>query len=424
MVWCLLVEGRRRVIGVTAGFLLPQKRLALRRKLLSLGLVHLLTLSAPLAYTSPTGDPSSLEPGSYLVEDRNAWELAYLSTPGTARVNTVVGTDILSAGCAPGRVLLIRPGGLGALMFVGCVVREIKHRWPESVVAVSCAPGGAEVFRGMPYPDAIEPYPLPADRLKEYDVVIPLEGATEYGPDATRLHAADAFARAAGIELPEADAARVPAFCVSELEREAILLRYPRSARPRLALQVFGSAAARSYPLDLTKQLVGKLTGRGWEVMLLGLPGTVPGENSREDLSMGVINCAHDRLSFRESAAVVATSDAVLAPDSVWTHVAGALGLPAVALYGSESWMLRTRFYRRTFALTSGKCPLAPCHHWPKNPMHYPENGPCAKTGQCEEMRWNGGTESREVPAGEGKTRIVQVPGVGRIFAAVERLRP
>ena len=76
----------------------------------------------------------------------------------------------------------------------------------------------------------------------------------------------------------------------------------------------------------------------------------------------------------------------VTAPDSVWTHVAGALGMPAVALYGSEPWLLRTIHCAKTHALTSGKCARAPCHFWARNPLDYPADGPCAKTRLCEEL--------------------------------------
>jgi ADP-heptose:LPS heptosyltransferase len=391
--------------------------------------VHVLTLAEPLE-TRTALRAQSMPAGSYLVEDRNAWELAYMAKPGTASVREwrrLMGfkavPDVLGGGLgepiyeqcrslAEGkdwndrRILLIRPGGLGALMFVGCVVRQIKHRWPRSCVMVSCSPGMGEVFNGLPYPDGIEEYPLRLETAAKYDVVIPLEGATEWGPDAMHLHIADCFARACGLELPEEPFARVPAFVVSEAEQAAALARYPRSRKPRVALQVFGSCGARSYPLNQTQLVVNRLTDRGWEVMLLGLPGSVPGGEGKKgakDRTEGIFNCAADKLTFRESAGVVATSDVVTAPDSVWTHVAGALGMPAVALYGSEPWMLRTMHYARTRALTGDKCKLAPCHFWPKHPLDYPADGPCAKSGLCEELA--------------GIT-------VERIVAAVEKVRP
>ena len=383
--------------------------------------MHILTLSAPVTIRTHR-TPQILEPGSYLVEDRNAWEIAFMAEPGMVEINRwgprlVEGALIASGGDWSGKsILLIRPGGLGALMLLGCVVREIKRRWPTCAVALSCSPGGEEVFEGVTEgkPDAFVPYPLPMSLLAGYDAVIPMEGATEYSPGAHDAHMVDVFANRVGIEMPADMAARVPAFATSDEERREALRRYPRTARPRLALQFGGSCGVRTYPADLMLQVVYFLVEkRGWEVMLLGNPGELDfGERVR--FPGRVKNCSMDGLSFRESAGVVATSDVVLAPDSVWTHVAGALDMPAVALYGSESWLQRTAQYPKTAALTSGKCPLAPCHHWPKNMMDFPANGPCARTGCCVEMAWIGG-ESK-VKAGE--------PGPGRICAAVERCRP
>jgi ADP-heptose:LPS heptosyltransferase len=359
--------------------------------------MHLLTLREPL-----TVPGCSLDVGTYLVEDRNAWELAYLATPGSVSVDRwerPAQPEDLSGQ----RVLVIRPGGLGALMLVGCTIREMRRRWPTAALAVAAMGGGGEVYAGTSYAPEVEPYPVPAAVLTGYDAVIPMEGATEYGGDAHALHASDCFARAAGVDLGEESSSRVPEFLVSEGERESMAQRYPRSKRPRVAVQVFGSCAARSYALGQTKQVVNGLSDRGWECMLVGVPGSVPGENGKQDLAMGIWNCSADRLSFRETAGVVANCDAVLGPDSVWVHVAGAMGKPCVALFGSESWMHRTMHYERVRALTSGKCDLAPCHHWPRSPMDMPAGCPGLEDGVCVEM------------AGIG---------VDRIVGLVDALRP
>jgi heptosyltransferase-2 len=87
--------------------------------------------------------------------------------------------------------------------------------------------------------------------------------------------------------------------------------------------------------------------------------------------------------NFRQSAALLATCDAVVAPDSALCHLAGALNLPTVALYGPFPWALRTAYALRTVAL-SGHGPCAPCFHHERAGEVWPEGKPCAKSGRCE----------------------------------------
>ena len=357
--------------------------------------MHLMTLKTPLVLQNDT-----LAAGDYLLEDRNAWEFGYSAEPGSVemRAYEAAGCSLTNTQSNPSgdwngkKILLIRPGGRGALMFLGCVIRQIKHRWPDCTVEIACRPPFREVFAGLPYPDGFSDYPVPwAETWGEHNAVVSLEGCTEWGEDARNLHIVDAFAKRCGIEVPEFPTARYPSFAVSVAERLAVGLKYPYGDKPRLALQPFGSVGTRCYPFEQMITVVGELQKRGWEIMLVGSPQDGPPGRTLGNVQSqprdGVFNAATEFPGFRQQCSVVACSDAFLGPDSVFLHVAGALGIPAVGLFGSTSWRLRTSG-AGTQALTSPECEMAPCHYFPRGWFDFPQNekAPCSNLRRCSAL--------------------------------------
>ena len=88
----------------------------------------------------------------------------------------------------------------------------------------------------------------------------------------------------------------------------------------------------------------------------------------------------------RQTCAVIAQCDLVLGIDSAPVHIAGALEVPCIALYGPFPADLRTKYCPTTFAL-SGKGKCAPCFHH-SNPgrsmsTQFPKGMPCEAVEHC-----------------------------------------
>lgn len=68
-------------------------------------------------------------------------------------------------------------------------------------------------------------------------------------------------------------------------------------------------------------------------------------------------------LTIREQAALIAESKAVITPDTGWLHVAGALQIPLVGLFGSYPGQQTMSIYQVPTLSVSGHCPLGqqPC---------------------------------------------------------------
>lgn len=345
--------------------------------------MHLLTVTEHLRHGS-----LSLAPGSYLADNVNAGELL-AKAPHTLRAErwfnpAPIQNFTFSTGSVPTRILIIRTGGFGDLLFLTPALRALRKLNPEIYIAVACFDYFAPILRENPDIDEFVSYPVPSKVLGEFDAIVPLENTVE--SDRT-THAVDRYLSECGIDpatIPEADKRCL--YDLTEPERIGALSAFPirlhpttGDAIPRLGVQAAASALCRTYPHDRLAAVCQHLhQHRGWEIFFFGEPGSL---NIREQ--DGVTNLTLRKLDIRQSAAVLATCDVVLAPDSALAHIAGALDLPCVALYGPFPWQLRTAYHPKTFAL-SGQGECSPCFHQVLSRTHFPPSGPCAKTGRCE----------------------------------------
>ncbi len=338
--------------------------------------MHTLTLSAPVVL----GPLGTLPAGSYLVEDTQAASLLVQAPRGAVRLGPAPqywGDLSPGEGQEPSSVLFARSGGFGDLLFLSPLLAEVRRRWPKCRIGVACAPARRCVLDGLGLVDTWESVPPALTVCDGYERVIGFEGVIE----ASREHYVDALASSCGLELPAGPESRRSRYAITPAEKEWVSEMYPRNpARKRLGVQWQASEPARSYPLRDLHVVCGYLGQHGWDVWLLGEPDKV---RARCQHDSGVRNVAMDeRPSFRQSCAILSTCDVVLAPDSALLHVAGALGLPAVGLFGPIEPKTRIQ-YSPSIRPLKGALPCAGCGHHPRFPGEWPVGMPCARDGQC-----------------------------------------
>ncbi len=319
-----------------------------------------------------------IDPGELLAEDVNAGEML---SRGWCKVKEP------DARCTPlpiyrdgdfndKRILFERPGGFGDLLFLTPTLRALKERWPDCQIYVACFERFREALQYNPDLYGFIPYPIDVRDWKEFDAHCWLENIIEKNPAAREVHAVDLVAERAGIKITD----KRMRYVVTDEELDAALTEFPRDQNlKRVGIQMGASGNCRTY--TKTGELCNLLWNKGYEVFLIGRPGEVKTNNPSR-----VVNLMEMGKTFRESCAVVKTCDVIVAPDSAMVHVAGALGIPCIGLYGPFPWKLRTAYAKNTFAL-QGFCPVSPCfHHARPGTGPFPDFGPCAKTGKCEAL--------------------------------------
>jgi len=268
-------------------------------------------------------------------------------------------------------VLFVRPGGFGDLLFLTPTLRALKKQFPACKITVSCAGKFAPALRENPDVDEVIPYPVPVADWEAADRHVWLERILEDREDAERVNAIDLIASAAGVKVED----KTMRFCLTEKERAAALDCYPKTDKPRVGIQVESSALNRDYPGDLLVKVASKLVESGCEVFLFGVGDHI-------EAGPEFVNLAEIKPTFRQSCAILATCDAVLAPDSSLCHVAGALNIPTLGLFGPFQSEIRTKYAPSVTAI-DGHAKCAPCHHHAGSGQDWPEGCPGAEKGRC-----------------------------------------
>jgi ADP-heptose:LPS heptosyltransferase len=267
-------------------------------------------------------------------------------------------------------VYLWRYGGHGDCLFMGPTIRALKTKWPRCRVVVVCGDEYKIAFDGVNC--EVMSSPIPQSIVEPGDAVYFYENLIEHNPEAEHIHAVDLFAQKIGITL---DSRRLE-WHVSPLEAIEALRRYPRTQSLRIGVQVAASSPVRSYHPSLLSTVCATLASMGHEVFMFGKPGQM-----KVDLP-GCTNLANDGLGMRESVAVLQTCDVALTPDSSLFHVAQALSIPTVAIFGSFPSALRvTNPDFCTVLEPKGGC--SPCFFHSSQNIVFPPNRPCTHAKFC-----------------------------------------
>lgn len=340
--------------------------------------MHILTITSSISM----GTLGMIVPGRYYVEDIPAAELLVMARPCTAFLITCpLGNTFSEINDYNGkRVLFMRNGGFGDMLFLTPILRELRRRWPGVQLYVACRAPRHAIFDGLTYAVTRIETPVSVDIFSSFDCVVSFEYVIE---TERKLHYVDALAAHMGLTIPSGVDARRCDYAVLKHEILWAQKTWPWEKQgaqraPRLGIQVRSGVRCRTYPMAKLCEVAGHLATLGWEIGLLGNDG-----DARGPVETGVMrNWTAAGLTFRQSCALMHTCDVVLGPDSALLHVAGALGIPAVGLFGPIPKELR--LYPETAATSlqgRGKC--APCFFHARGGIQFPENCPTRERGVC-----------------------------------------
>lgn len=309
-----------------------------------------------------------------IVEDVTAGEMLIRSTGDVVSMRAPLQRKVAQSVC------IVRPGGFGDILFLTPSLEALRQQYPGIRIALCTFPGFGDVLKGNPNIDEIIDYPAARGDLLRYKQVVYLENLIEYGPDAKTTHAVDVFAKAIGVTLKGEKHCR---YYLSDDEREEALRRFPKTSRRRIGIQVKASQNCRTYPARKMQEVINLLLKRGDDVYLFGAPGSV-----KIDRHPQVVNLADpdaEPMTMRKSIAVLSTCQGFIAPDSALCHVAGALKVPTIGLFGAFPWQLRAAYHPSVYGI-NGHCDMSPCFYHERAAQQWPKNGPCSISGECDAL--------------------------------------
>ena len=255
------------------------------------------------------------------------------------------------------KILFIRDVGLGDILMTLPTVCQLKKIYPNSVITYASKLVYHELLRLYTFIDKLEDVLSIDERLKYYDVVHDLRNKLEnYRERKNQRHRVDSIAEVCDIKLSSKTISmNIPSQSVTKVKKLLEKNNVPQQKK-LIGIVSRGTFRLRSWPLDYVIRLC-LLSNENSDLHYILL------SNDR-DYGFDLPNVLDltGKLSLVDLAAVVKRCDAVISSDTGTLHMAGALDVPVIGIFGSIPPEIRTMYYKKCYNLSaSGKIDCSPC---------------------------------------------------------------
>ena len=254
-------------------------------------------------------------------------------------------------------------GGIGDILMLTPTIRAIKELNPDLPLIVCTTEQYGhgvlfDILKCNPYVDKA----ITTDKLldysfsKVYNFGTGQETGIEANPEHPTGNRIDIFAELAGVELKD----KSTVYVVSDSDKSAaskwIEENIPKGRRRLIGVQIRASTVRRSWPTEKVL-LFGFIVTNSWNdtSVLLFYEGIVS-----ERLSSYPNLYQISRMPIRGVAALMSRCEVFVAPDSGLLHLAGALGIKIIGLFGPNPPQSRLTYYQNSSSIYLNY-PCGPC---------------------------------------------------------------
>ncbi|MEW6667475.1 MAG: glycosyltransferase family 9 protein [Thermodesulfobacteriota bacterium] len=262
----------------------------------------------------------------------------------------------------PGRVLLVRGGGIGDVLMATPAIRELRKALPEgSSLTLATFRSNIPLFAGNPFIDRVIAEPMTLAEILGMDYY--MEFNDQCGL-MSRVHLTDFYLSALGLD-PAAVEDKRPLLRVEQLQVPETVERLGKACSGFDSL-VYLNGLASDRLRDLPPRVL-EVFSRNHPRRLFVIPLSY--RERYNGGARGLLKASNVmELDTRESlsgyVSALACCDAVVTTDSSAYHLAAALGKPCLALFGAIDPGLRTAYYPTVKVLQAhyeGKTCRSPC---------------------------------------------------------------
>ena len=268
------------------------------------------------------------------------------------------GKDMTKVGGQDPVILVKRTtSGMGDLTMATTGIEALKKKFPTKGIHVAIDPSLHDVLKNNPYVDAVLDINQPVNPKRYYMIIDISYPCARY--ETARLHAGkeveknrvEIFAEALGTRNFIEDLK--PKFHVSREEKEFGKNYLKASgADPKkrtFAIAMHSAELYRDWPQENYKELI-RLIKHKYNIVIL--------HSEREDFYEGTIDACG--LSLREAVGILSCCDGLVTVDTGFLHIAAALNIPTIALFGPIDYRARCKGYKNTTVIVS-ELSCVPC---------------------------------------------------------------
>jgi ADP-heptose:LPS heptosyltransferase len=261
------------------------------------------------------------------------------------------------------------------LLLLTPVIRHLRLQNPGALVSVVCHPVYAPILHGvcdtLSYPSR---YTDPDRDEARYDLDDTLEAVAD-----DKVPLINRYAGKFGIKKLSH---RKLDYIITPEEAAEAEERFPRTpGKVRLGVQVRTDVPNRNYPNKELLTALAKLVKKGivHEIFLFGTPGSIrPGWSEVPEIT----DLTNPGLAIRQSIAAAKTCDALLVPDSIFMHIAGALNIPALVLSAAFDPSV-TQAEQTTVQAMKSMATCRFCSWIPNGITSFPPDRQCVAENRC-----------------------------------------
>ena len=275
------------------------------------------------------------------------------------------------------KVLAMRHGGFGDILFLSTGLRELQAKYPEAKLDVAIGGLYFDAVKNAPYINKVMSLPLELDVWNQYHYHFQFEGIIENNPDASSYNAYDLFMQRMGLDIKKVEAYnKIPKLYFTKDEYVTVSEQFLslKEQRKKVGIQVASSSPIRTYPIHNWVPIIEHLKQEGYDVYLFGSGNqTTPIKYIKQQCGDHIYEVVED---LRTAMVLATYMDAIIAPDSMFVHIAGALRKPLLGIYGPFPSELRMKYFNRCIGIDA-QTACSPCFKHGQNPCPKGDPPPC-----------------------------------------------
>ena len=248
-----------------------------------------------------------------------------------------------------GKSLLIwRTGGIGDIIVIQSVVKQLKERFPNVSITFSTIEKNMPILaswdKGLI--DRVTTLPFSLDVLKDHDYHMTFEGIIERCKEAEKENCYDIYNRVASQKY-DPDKYNPTIKSDHILDKTIERLSIPEKT---VALQTRASSILRTMPPEIMIDIINILHEKGYNV---GIIDSQLYSSSIDKLISAMIidkqrmvNLSSASKTILHGVSLMNKCIGAICIDSAFSHIAAALGKPVVTVYGPFKGKVRMKYYK------------------------------------------------------------------------------